>query len=60
MDGWYSAPTLKNWWLSSRMIIKGWIHAPPSFNSFIDFEVVTNFCTRWRKRIQVDEKKVQI
>jgi hypothetical protein len=32
---------------------------PPSFNSFTDFEVVTNFYARWRKRIQVDEKKVQ-
>jgi hypothetical protein len=42
------------------MIIKGWRHAPPSFNSFTDFEVVTNFCTRWRKRIRVDEMKVQI
>jgi hypothetical protein len=42
------------------MIIKGWRHAPPSFNSFIDFEVVTNFCTRWRERIRVDEMKVQI
>jgi hypothetical protein len=32
---------------------------PPRFNSFTDFEVVTNFCDRWRKRIQVDEMKVQ-
>jgi hypothetical protein len=32
---------------------------PPRFNSFIDFEVLTNFSTRWRKRIRVDEKKVQ-
>jgi hypothetical protein len=52
-------PQLESWWLSSRMIIKGWRHAPPSFNSFTDFEVVTNFCARWRKRIQVDEMKVK-
>ena len=50
---------LESWWLSSRMIIKGRRHAPPSFNSFTNFEVVTNFCARWRKRIQVDELKVQ-
>jgi hypothetical protein len=30
-----------------------------NINSFTDFEVVTNFCARWRKRIQVDEMKVQ-
>jgi hypothetical protein len=52
-------PQLESWWLSSRMIIKDWRHAPPSFNSFTDFEVVTNLCARWRKRIQVDEMKVQ-
>jgi hypothetical protein len=44
-------PQLESWWLSSRMIIKGLRHAPPRFNSFIDFEVATNFCARWRKRI---------
>ena len=37
------------------MITRGWIHAPPRFISFIEFEVVTNFYTRWRKRIREDE-----
>jgi hypothetical protein len=39
--------------------ISTWI-SPPSFISFTDFEVVTNFCTRWRKMIRVDEMKVML
>jgi hypothetical protein len=32
------------------MIIKGWRHALPSFNSFTDFEVVTNLMYEMEKK----------
>jgi hypothetical protein len=52
-------PQLESWWLRLQNDHQRLETCPPSFNSFTDFEVVTNFCARWRKRIQVNEMKVQ-